>query len=62
MSAYLKALGLHVYLGSTKKLYVSNDKYLEANAQAMEVLKQSLSKNYLSIFLIVIRLLQCGTL
>jgi len=62
MSAYLKALGLHVYLTTTKKSYVDNDKYLEANAQAMEVLKQSLSKNYLSMFLIVIRLLQCGTL
>ena len=27
MSAYLKALGLHVYLATTKKSYVSNDKH-----------------------------------
>ena len=31
MSAYLKALGLHVYLATTKKLYADNGKYLEAN-------------------------------
>ena len=54
MSAYFKAPGLHAYLATSKKSYVDNDKYLEANAQAMEVLKQSLSKNYLSMFLIVI--------
>ena len=28
MSAYLKALGLHVYLATTKKSYFGNDKYL----------------------------------
>ena len=32
MSAYLKALGLHVYLFTTKKFYIGNDKYLGANA------------------------------
>jgi len=32
MSAYLKALGLHVYLTTTKKTYFSNAKYIEANA------------------------------
>ena len=32
MSAYLKSLGLHVYLATTKKSYIGNDKYLEANA------------------------------
>ena len=31
MSAYLKTLGLHVYLATTKKSYLGNDKYLEAN-------------------------------
>ena len=31
MSAYLKALGLHVYLTATKKSYLENDKHLEAN-------------------------------
>jgi len=31
MSAYLKALELHIYLTTTKKLYVDNGKHLEAN-------------------------------
>jgi len=31
MSAYLKALGLHVYLTTTKSSYISNGKYIEAN-------------------------------
>ena len=30
MSAYLIALGLHVYLTTTKKTYFGNDKYIEA--------------------------------
>ena len=29
MSAYLKALGLRVYLATIKKSYIGNDKYLE---------------------------------
>ena len=33
MSAYLKALGLHIYLATTKKSYLDNDKYVEANTQ-----------------------------
>ena len=32
MSAYLKTLGLYVYLATTKKSYVGNDKHIEANA------------------------------
>ena len=44
MNAYLKALGLHVYLATTKKSYFGNDKYLEANAQALDAhTKQRLS-------------------
>ena len=31
MSTYLKALGLHVYLATTKKTYFGNFKYIEAN-------------------------------
>ena len=50
MSIYLKALGLHVYLATTKKSYVDNDKYLEVNAQAIDALKHTLSKE--QIFLI----------
>ena len=49
MSAYLKALGLYVYLTTTKKIYFGNAKYIEANAQALDALKHSLSKEYLSM-------------
>ena len=49
MSSYLKALGLHVYLATTKKSYIKNGKYIEANAQAMEALRHTLSKEYLSL-------------
>ena len=44
MSAYLKALGLHVFLATTKKSYLGNDKHIEANALALEALKYTLSK------------------
>ena len=46
MSAYLKALGLHVYLATTKKSYLDNDKHIEANAQVLEALRLTLSKEY----------------
>ena len=49
MSAYLKNLGLHVYLVTTKKSYFGNDKYLEANTQALHAVRQTLSKEYLSM-------------
>jgi len=49
MSAYLKALGLHVFLATTKKFYLGNDKYLEANAQAVDALKHKLSKEHTSL-------------
>ena len=49
MSMYLKTLGMHVYLATTKKTYFGNAKYFEANAQALDALKHSLSKKYLSI-------------
>jgi len=44
MSAYLKALGLHVYLATTKKSYHGNNKHIEANAQALIALRHTLSK------------------
>ena len=31
IGAYLRALGLHIFLATTKKSYLGNDKYLEAN-------------------------------
>ena len=61
MGAYLKALGLHVYLATTKKSYFGNDKYLEANTQVMEALRHTLKKEHISLILIVIPLLQCET-
>ena len=62
ISAYLKALGLHVYLATTKSSYISNGKYIEANAQVLIALRQSLSKNYLSMISHYVLLLQCVTL
>ena len=62
MSAYLKALGLHVYLVTTKKSYLGNDKYLEANTQAIDALKYTLYEKHIFWFLIMIPFLQCGTL
>ena len=49
MSKYLKVLGLHVYLATINKSYFDNDKYLEANAQAMEALKHTLSEEHISL-------------
>ena len=46
-SAYLKALGLHVYLATSKKAYVGNDNDTEANAQVTEALKHTLSKDHI---------------
>ena len=47
MSIYLKTLGMHVYLATTKKSYLDNDKYIEANAQVLVALRHTLSKDYL---------------
>ena len=49
MSAYLKALGLHVYLATTKKSYINNHNYFEANALAVDALKHTLSKEHISL-------------
>jgi len=48
MSSYLKTLGLHVYLATTKRSYIDNGKYFKANAQAIIVLKKILNNNYIS--------------
>ena len=47
--AYLKTLGMHVYLTTTKKSYLGNNKHIEVNAQAIMALRQTLSKEYLSM-------------
>ena len=47
MSAYLKTLSLHVYFTATKKSYLANSKYIEANAQDLTALRNTLSEDYL---------------
>jgi len=54
---YLKTLGMHVYLATTKKSYLGNYKHIEANAQAFGALRRTLSKDIFLLFLIVISLL-----
>jgi len=49
MSVHLETLGLHVYLAATKKSYLDNSKHIEANAQALVALRNTLSKDYLSM-------------
>ena len=49
MSWHLKAIGYKVYLAIIKESYLSNSKYIEANALALEALRKSLSKEYLNI-------------
>ena len=39
MSAYLKAIGLNVFLAASKKSYLDNSKHIEANAQALKALR-----------------------
>ena len=60
MSAYLKTIGLHVFLPATKKSYLGNSKHIEANAQILEALRCTLNKEYYLWFLIVIPIFQCG--
>ena len=45
MSMYLKTLGMHIYLATTKKSYLGNDKHIKANAQTLVALKHILSKD-----------------
>ena len=49
MSTYLKSQGLHVYLATIKKSYLGNDKYIEANSQALEALRHTLGKEHFYI-------------
>ena len=50
MSAYLKALSLHVYHATIKKSYLGNDKHIEANVQVINALKHTLSKEHFFYF------------
>ena len=47
MSMYLKALEIHVYLATVKDSYFLSGKNIEANAQALEAFRHTLSKEYL---------------
>ena len=49
MSMYFKTLGMHVFLATIKKSYLDNNKHIEANAQALEALRCTLSKEHLFI-------------
>jgi len=40
---------MHVYLTAIKKSYLGNIKHIEANGQALEALRSTLSKDYLMI-------------
>ena len=62
MSAYLKILRMHVYLATTKKSYLGNNKHIEANAQALEALRCTLNKEHLCMISHCDPLLQYGTL
>ena len=46
---YLKTLGLHVFLATTKKSYLGNSKYIETNVQTLVAIRHTLNKDYLSI-------------
>ena len=48
MSLYLKGLGIHVYLATTKDSYVNNSKYIEANSKALHALRSTLNDVHLS--------------
>ena len=54
MSVYLKTLGMYVYLATIKKSYLGNSKHIEANAQALMAVRNTLSEDYLFMVLIVI--------
>ena len=49
MSMYLKTLGMHVHLATTKKSYLGNNKHIEANTLVLEALRCTLSKEHISI-------------
>jgi len=46
---YLKTLGIHVFLAATKKCYLGNCNHIGANAQALEAIRSTLSKDYLML-------------
>ena len=49
MFIYLQILGLHVFLTATKKCYLGNSNHIGANAQALEAIRSTLSKDYLML-------------
>ena len=61
ISCYLKTLGLHVFLAATKKCYLGDRNHIGANAQALEAIRSTLSKEYLMHVSNLDSELQCGT-
>jgi len=49
MSAYLKSLGLHIFLATAKKYYLGNDKHIGDITQALNELRHTLSKEHFFI-------------
>ena len=49
MSIYLQTLGYKVHLAITKESYLSDSKHIGANAQALEAIRSTLSKEYLML-------------
>ena len=47
MTVYLQTLGHKVYLAITKESFLSDSKHIGANAQALEAIRNTLSKDYL---------------
>ena len=49
MFMYFKTIDIHVHLAAIKKSYLGNSKHIEANVQALMALRNTLSKEYLSM-------------
>ena len=49
MSVYLLTLGYKVHLAITKESFLSDSKHIGANAQALEAIRSTLSKDYLML-------------
>ena len=47
MTVYLQTLGHKVYLAITKESFLSDRNHVGANAQALEAIRSTLSKEYL---------------
>ena len=53
MSVYLQALGYKVHLAITKESFLSDSKHIGANAQALEAIRSTLSREHLLLVSII---------